>query len=435
MQKNRHGVVLLLVYEAFVALLLVARFWPEAFRIDPERISDVTETILWLTVVFLPVLIPYIQSLDIKLPGGTRLELKRLEARIEKEKQRLDRVTYEAERIVHSLTSLLFTPSDGALSDVANRLAKRRTVVVGCTQFTEQRLLCAIIAELLRHRGGFDRVIAEYGLGGAARNFVALARGGIDLFPHYTWTGFELLYPTLLTERRKRREWNQMEPEHQIRELNTVFRQKPYPLDWTTLLGFQNDWVMVMRSADAQERNIESLSDVSSWDGHLTLGCEPEFRYRTSGFGTLLQPPPNGYGLEFKEVKVFSHREVYEALREGEVDIIDGFTTDPYLENGGARGPFQPIVDDREIFGHYHAAIIARGEFLDACHTVCPEIREVLQLLPFTEDELAGEDSQARWQRELGQMIRTAEREKRRANRIPRIESLAKGFLERRDLI
>lgn len=420
-----------LVYELTVVLLLGSRLFG---AVGAEL--EILEVAFWMLLLFLPAIIPYVASLSLSLPGpggsNVKLELKRLQERIEEEKRRIDRMTYDAERVIHSLTSLVFTPEERVRFDVSERLRRRRTVIVGCADFTEQRLLCAMLAELLHHHTPFDHVIPEFDLGGAARNFVALARGATDVLPAYTWTGFELLYPTLLPEQEQRAEWLSFSARDQTRELNRVFSERPHPLTWTTLLGYHSDWRMVMRRRDVEKMGIPvdnaALSDVEPWSERLTLGCEPDFYYRRNGLGVL--QGESCYGLRFKEIVLCDHREAYNLLRDGEVDIIDGFTTDPDLQGKD----FLTLEDDKGLFGTYHASLVTSTEFLETCQMECPDIEKILGLLRFREDELEGEEtSQERWNRELGRMVRIADDS--RSHHIDTVKSQARRFLRQRGLV
>lgn len=413
--------LLLLAYEVAIVLLMVARLGLGPFDLGSEL--DGPEVVLWVFLLFLPVVVPSIQTLNLALPGGTKVEIKRLTARLDEEKKRIDRLTYDVQRTVHSLVSLKFTPDEVQRATV-DRLVADGTVKIGCQEFTEQRLLCAILAEFLEDTQEFRKVIPRYNVGGAARNFVALARGEIDILPTYTWTGFEILYPSGLAGEALRREWVGMDAEEMVAKLNTIFAVEPYPLEWLCHLGFHDNWQMVIRTSMAEKEGIEKLSDLTDLCHDLVLGCESDFLVRSNGLGVLHRQPPVGYGLRFREIKTYKHEDIYAALRDKEVDIVDGFTTDPEIQ---IRSRFTALKDTERRFGQYHAAVVARVPFIKACEQEGIDIRSLLK-----SDKLRFDATDGSAMNELCTMIRDADQVRDEALHLHVVRDLARDYLDRR---
>jgi glycine betaine/choline ABC-type transport system substrate-binding protein len=64
---------------------------------------------------------------------------------------------------------------------------------------------------------------------------------------------------------------------------------------------------------------------------------------------------------------------MYQAVSEGEVDVICAFATDGRI----AAYNLKPLKDDRKFFPPYEAAPVIRREFIEAY----PEIQNILSLL------------------------------------------------------
>ena len=103
----------------------------------------------------------------------------------------------------------------------------------------------------------------------------------------------------------------------------------------------------------------------------FVAGLSPEFAGRADGYPGLKAT----YGLELNTV-IMAPALVYKAVYEGDVDVIDGYSTDGKIKTYNLR----VLKDDQHSFPPYHAAFLVREPVL-AQH---PELREVLLLLSGT---------------------------------------------------
>lgn len=213
-----------------------------------------------------------------------------------------------------------------------------RPVIVASKPFGESYLLAELFAQLLEARGiGVDR---RPGLGATEIAFQALRAGSIDVYPEYTGTG--LL--ALLGE----------EPsggaEAVYRRVAEAFRAR-WDLRWLPGLGFENTYAVAVRRATADSLGLATLSDLAEVAPRLVAGFSPDFIGRSDGLPGLRRV----YGLEPGEVRPLLQAVKYRALAAGEVDVIDGYSTD------GAIARFDLVVldDDRGFFPPYEAAPLA----------------------------------------------------------------------------
>ncbi|MEZ5292986.1 MAG: glycine betaine ABC transporter substrate-binding protein [Vicinamibacterales bacterium] len=215
-----------------------------------------------------------------------------------------------------------------------------RPVVVGSKPFGESYLLAEIFAQVIESRG--LTVTRRLGLGSTDIAFPALARGEIDVYPEYTGTGLlVILKAPLSTDRQV--------------VFNTVAREteRRYDVRWLPPLGFENTYAMSVRTDMAARLGLRTLSDVARVSETLRAGFTADFVGRADGLPKLR----DAYGLAPRSVRVIAPALKYPALAQGEVDIIDAFSTDGLL----SRYPLTVLEDDQHVFPPYDAAPLVRG--------------------------------------------------------------------------
>jgi len=129
---------------------------------------------------------------------------------------------------------------------------------------------------------------------------------------------------------------------------------------------------LALRRDRAQTLGLRTISDLSRIAPTLKAGFGYEFIKRPDGLPGLQQQ----YGLQFKEVVGMQQTLKYQATTNGDVDLLDVYTTDGRL----SVYDFLVLEDDRHFFPPYDATALIRGETLER-H---PELAAVLSLLTNT---------------------------------------------------
>ncbi len=106
----------------------------------------------------------------------------------------------------------------------------------------------------------------------------------------------------------------------------------------------------------------------SEEDSKLIAGFNSEFIEREDGYKGL--DAHYNLPLEIKEMEISL---MYKALYTGDVDVIDGFSTDGRIKEFNLKS----LIDDKSYFPPYYAAPIVNGNTLKKY----PELEEVLNLL------------------------------------------------------
>ena len=235
--------------------------------------------------------------------------------------------------------------------------ASSQTIVVGSKNFLENRLLAEMFAQLIEAQTPLT-VERRLGLAGTQICFQALVTGGIDLYPEYTGTGLV----TILGEPSMR------DPVDVLNRVRHEFRKR-WNLWWLAPLGFDNSYALALRRDRAQALNIHTITDLVRVAPQLKAGLGYEFIQRSDGLPGLKKY----YGLNFGEVVGMQQSLKYQATDNGDIDVLDVYTTDGRL----AVYDFVILEDDRQFFPPYDATALVRGETLKK-H---PELGQVLSLL------------------------------------------------------
>jgi osmoprotectant transport system permease protein len=247
-------------------------------------------------------------------------------------------LTIEGSRVTSPPDARLFARGSpqGDTSLVTRRAS--RPVVVASKPFGESYFLAELFAQVLEARGiPVDR---RPGLGATEIAFAALRSGDIDVYPEYTGTG--LL--AILGERA-----SAGDPGAVYARVSAEFRQR-FGVRWLPPLGFENTYAIAMRRQAAESLQVRTLSDLAREATRLRAGFTPDFIGRPDGLPGLAR----AYGLRLSGVRSLLPAVKYQALAAGEVDVIDGYSTDGLI----SRYDLVVLVDDRDFFPPYEAAAL-----------------------------------------------------------------------------
>jgi len=240
--------------------------------------------------------------------------------------------------------------------------ADNPTVTVASKPWTEQLILGNMLIDIFEHHD--IPVEDRLGLGESDVIRPALHNDEVDIYWEYTGT-------TLLTLMHH----DPVGEADEAYQLVKEWDKEENDVVWLDYSSANNAYVLIMRSEHAEELGIENITDLSEYinekPGELVLGCNEVFYEREDG----IQGLEEDYGFEFgmDNITFLGTGLYYDALREGETDVSEGFGTD------GRIPAFDLVIieDDQNFFPVYNPAPIIRQETLDAY----PEIEEYLSEL------------------------------------------------------
>ena len=239
-----------------------------------------------------------------------------------------------------------------ALLAFATGTAFAQTVKVGSKNFTEQFVLAEIYAQALEASG--IKVERKINLGGTLIAHKALEEKEIDFYPEYTGTILvAVLKQEAMTDRKA--VYDKVKSDYAAKGL-VVLNETP----------FQNTYNMVVRPDTAEKYKLETLTDLAKVSKELKLGAGPEFRDRKDGIPGLKAK----YGMEFKEDLQLAIGLRYQALKNDQIQVVNGYSTDGMI----SAMKLKRLKDDKNLWPPYYVVPVVRKEVLDAN----PKVAEVL---------------------------------------------------------
>lgn len=249
----------------------------------------------------------------------------------------------------------------GALAFVLSACGgSKDKVVISGKPWTEQYILPHIIGELIEAETDID---VEYkdGLGEVAILTPALEKAEIDIYVEYTGTGLK----DVLEE-----DTEAGESADSIYDRVKEGYDETYDVKWLEPLGFENGYTLVYApDSDFDAETYSDLADVSKSDG-LVFGAPHAFYERKGeGYEDLVK----AYPFNFTDQKSLDPNIMYDAVKNHDVDVVPGFTTDSRID----KFDLETTEDDKQFFPKYDAVPLVRNEILEAM----PELEDVINKL------------------------------------------------------
>jgi osmoprotectant transport system substrate-binding protein len=235
----------------------------------------------------------------------------------------------------------------------------QQPVRVGSKNFTEQFVLGEIYAQALEAAG--IKTEKKLNLGGTLIAHKALEEKQIDMYPEYTGT---MLLAVLKLE-------SMTDPKAVHDKVKEEYAKKGLAV--LNQANVNNTYVLVVRPETAAKYKLETLSDLAKVSKEFTLGAGPEFRDRKDGIPGLKAK----YGIEFKEDQQMAIGLRYNALKNDQINVVNGYSTDGLI----AAMKLKRLKDDKNLWPPYFIAPVVRKEVLDANPKIADVINRVSALL------------------------------------------------------
>jgi len=264
------------------------------------------------------------------------------------------------------------------------------TVVVGSANFPENALLAEIYAGALTAKG--VKVDKKLNIGSREVYIPALKDGSIDLIPEYTGV-LDQYFNKAAT----------------ATTADAVYAElkAAVPATMTVLnkSAAEDKDAVVVTKETAAKYNLKSIADLALQAKNLTLGGPPEWKTRPTGVPGLKKV----YNLDFKTFRPLDAGGPLsvQALKNGQVDAVNLFTTDPSIADNG----FVILNDPKSLFAAQNVVpLITKSK-------VTPEITAALDAISAKLDTAT-----------LGQLVKEVVVDKKDASVV------AKEFLTKNNL-
>lgn len=217
----------------------------------------------------------------------------------------------------------------------------RFTIKIGSKNFTEQFILAEMYAQALEAKG--YQVERSINLGGTLIAHQALVSGKIDMYPEYTGTALAAVVKGTISS----------DPDAVYKQVKEFYESK---LELTLLKPskMNNGYILALLPETAQKYRLKTMTDLAKVSNQLVLGAGPEWRDRDDGLPGLKRH----YGIEFKEYRPMVIALKYQALKEKQVDVVNGFGTDGQI----SAMKLARLQDDKNFWPPYRVAPVIRRD-------------------------------------------------------------------------
>lgn len=213
------------------------------------------------------------------------------------------------------------------------------------------------------------KVVVKPSFGKTSFLYEALKKGSIDMYPEFTGTVTSaLLQPPLTNIGNNPKTVYEAAKEGILKQDDLVLLEP---------MAYQNTYALAVKRSYAEANGLKTISDLQKVVNTARAGFSLEFNDRSDGNKGL----QSLYGLNFQVVTMEPSLR-YEAIDQGNVDVIDVFSTDPEI----ITHDLVMLEDDRGLFPPYQGAPLLRADTLKKY----PELEPVLNKLAglITTDEM-----------------------------------------------
>jgi osmoprotectant transport system substrate-binding protein len=230
-------------------------------------------------------------------------------------------------------------PDDAfATGDSTSSAGGGSSVTVGSADFPESILLAEIYAGALEAKG--VTVAKKLSIGSREAYIPALQDGSIDLIPEYTGVLAQYF----------NKEAKATDPEGVYTELEAAL---PDTLTVLEKSAAEDKDSVVVTKETADRLSLKSIADLSGKSQDLVLGGPPEWKTRPTGVPGLKKV----YNLDFKSFRPLDAGGPLsvQALKNGQVDAANIFSTDPSIPANG----FVVLEDPKSLFAAQNVVPLA----------------------------------------------------------------------------
>jgi len=175
--------------------------------------------------------------------------------------------------------------------------------------------------------------------------FDALTSGELDAYVDYSGT----IWATIMHRS------GSAERSRVLAETRRFLAQK-YGVRLVGALGFENAYALAVRRSRARELGVKTIADLAPHAARLSVGGDYEFFQRPEWRAIVEK-----YELTFREQRSMDPSLMYDAIAQGNVDVISAFSSD------GRITAFDLVLleDDRGAIPPYDAILLAGKRLTD----------------------------------------------------------------------
>ncbi|MDT2736567.1 ABC transporter permease/substrate-binding protein [Enterococcus pseudoavium] len=240
--------------------------------------------------------------------------------------------------------------SIGGIFFVQNNPMEQETVTIAGKLGSEPDILINMYQAVIKEEDPSIKVELKPNFGKTSFLFSAIKSDQIDIYPEFTGTVLESLVkvpentPDDLSAKKTYQEANKLlSAQFEMRLL------KP--------LAYENTYALAMKKSEAEKRGITKISQLQGQQAQLKAGFTLEFIDRQDGYRGIQEK----YGVNLSSVQSMEPALRYQAINNGDVDVIDAYSTDSEIK----QYDLVTLADDQHLFPPYQGAPLMKKEFAD----------------------------------------------------------------------
>ncbi|GGJ93485.1 glycine betaine/carnitine/choline-binding protein OpuCC [Lentibacillus kapialis] len=270
------------------------------------------------------------------------------------------------------------------------------TITIGAQTYTETKILAHMYKDLIEQETDLNVEITP-DMATSPIVLEGMQGGDIDMSTQFTGTALSSFTDID----------NPQDSEATLDQAKEFFSGEDFNFKFFDALGYANTYAFTVREELADKHNLEKVSDLEDMAGDFSAGFDTAWLERENdGYPAFVDT----YGFEFGDTNPMEIGLVYDAVKNGEVDVVLAYSTDPRI----LAFDLKILEDDKNFFPPYDAAPVVRREVLDEN----PEIADAIEpLIGRFDEEIMGDLN--------GKVDLDGEE----------IEDVAKEYLEKEDLL
>ncbi|CAM2837859.1 ABC transporter permease/substrate-binding protein [Dellaglioa algida] len=220
---------------------------------------------------------------------------------------------------------------------------QKKELVIAGKMGAEPEILINMYKDLIEHDDPTINVTLKPNFGKTSFLYSALKSKSIDIYPEFSGTVLEELVKTPLKNTNK---------EQVYQQAKSAIKAKDN-LDFLDPMAYQNTYAIAVTKEFADQYHLTKISDLSRVSSKIKAGFTLEFLNRGDGYKGIEKK----YGVSFN-AKSFEPSLRYQAIANGDVNLIDAYSTDSQL----IKYNLVMLRDDQHLFPPYQGApLIAKG--------------------------------------------------------------------------
>jgi osmoprotectant transport system permease protein len=233
-----------------------------------------------------------------------------------------------------------------------------RSVRLGLDNTAEEAIIGEILVYLIEKNTDLKVKVTPDLAGGETVMHPAMIKGDLDIYPEYTGTAWLAILKHA-----------DIPPREELEKRLFAEYLDKFKIEWVGLYGFNNSYGLGVAGEVARKYDLKTYSDLAKVSDQLSFRAESGFFEREDGYEGLRK----AYGMNFKEAKDVAFSLKYNAINEGQADVINIFTTDGRL----ADSDIVTLIDDKNYFAEYRCGTVARLDILEKY----PQLKGALALM------------------------------------------------------